>query len=78
MPLYACVVFCANVLIPVSLQDLEIQELRQRLQSERGVRKACEKWLKAELKSRVSRTSCWTTHWCFSAAIGGKCSVYFV
>ncbi len=41
-------------------QDIEIAELQRRLRAERGVRKACEKWLKAELRSRVSasRGSC--------------------
>lgn len=33
-------------------KDGEISELRDKLQSERSIRKACEKWLKAELKSR--------------------------
>lgn len=35
-------------------QDIEIGELRRRLKAEHGVRKACERWLKSELKSRVS------------------------
>jgi hypothetical protein len=35
-------------------QDLEIGELRRRLKAEHSVRKACERWLKSELKSRVS------------------------
>ena len=50
---------CLSCMWHDRLQDLEISELRRRLKAERGVRKACEKWLKAELKSRVgqSRTS---------------------
>jgi hypothetical protein len=35
------------------LQELEVGELRRRLRAERGVRKACERWLRAELRSRV-------------------------
>lgn len=35
------------------VQDLEIAELRRRLRAERGVRKACERWLRAELRTRV-------------------------
>jgi hypothetical protein len=35
-------------------QDLEMGELRRRLKAEHSVRKACERWLKSELKSRVS------------------------
>jgi hypothetical protein len=38
----------------LSGQDLEIGELRRRLKAEHSVRKACERWLKSELKSRVS------------------------
>jgi hypothetical protein len=38
----------------VTVQDLEISELRQRLRAERNVRKACQAWLQGELKSRVS------------------------
>lgn len=33
-------------------KDIEIGELRRRLKAEHGVRKACERWLKSELKSR--------------------------
>ncbi|KAI8469691.1 MAG: hypothetical protein J3K34DRAFT_521949 [Monoraphidium minutum] len=32
--------------------DLEVAELRRRLSAERGVRKACERWLRAELRTR--------------------------
>jgi hypothetical protein len=35
-------------------QELEVAELRRRLKAEHGVRKACERWLKSELTSRVS------------------------
>eukprot|EP00882_Tetradesmus_deserticola_P025554 GHRQ01028078.1.p1 GENE.GHRQ01028078.1~~GHRQ01028078.1.p1 ORF type:complete len:339 (+),score=165.19 GHRQ01028078.1:95-1111(+) len=33
-------------------KELEVGELRRRLKAEHGVRKACERWLKSELKSR--------------------------
>ncbi|KIZ07616.1 hypothetical protein MNEG_0331 [Monoraphidium neglectum] len=33
-------------------KELEVGELRRRLRAERGVRKACERWLRAELRSR--------------------------
>ncbi len=32
---------------------MEMSELTRRLKAERGVRKACERWLRVELRSRV-------------------------
>ena len=36
--------------------EFEIDDLKKRLRSERSIRKGCEKWLRAELKSRVRIT----------------------
>lgn len=33
--------------------EAELEDMRRRLRSEKNLRKACEKWLRSELKSRV-------------------------
>jgi hypothetical protein len=41
------------------LQQQAVEELQRRLRTERAARRACEKWLSAELGARVSRAAGW-------------------
>ena len=38
---------------PKERYEAELDDMRKRLRSEKNLRRACEKWLRSELKSRV-------------------------
>lgn len=38
--------------------EVEAEEMRRRVKTEKNLRKACEKWLRSELKSRVGGRGC--------------------
>ncbi len=39
--------------------EAELEDMRRRLRSEKNLRRACEKWLRSELKSRVRARGQW-------------------
>jgi len=68
-PGHECILACTTRLLRVCSAHLrmrgamqeqlaaKVEDLRKRLKAERGLRKSCERWMRSELKSRVSASS---------------------